>query len=56
MTTELTFYQNNSYEMTMNGYQARKINEIRYVIFSLKLWEIFLSDKAQVGMFTMLST
>ena len=28
--------QNNSYEITINGYQARKINEIRNVIFGLQ--------------------
>ena len=39
----------------MNGYQARKINEIIYIIFCLQLWEIFLSIKAEVGMFTKLS-
>ena len=38
--------QNISYEITMNdGCQARKINEIRNVIFSLQLWEIFLDVK-----------
>ena len=31
---ELDLYdQNNSYEITMNGFQVRKINEIRNVIF-----------------------
>ena len=44
--------QNNSYQITMNGYQARKIKEIRNVIFGLQLWETFLSGKAEVGMFT----
>ena len=38
----------------MNGYQARKIKEIRNVIFGLQLWETFLSGKAEVGMFTKL--
>ena len=38
--------QNNSNEITMNGYQARKINEIRNVIFGLQLWETFLSVNA----------
>ena len=28
--------QNNSYEITINGYQVRKINEIRNVIFDLR--------------------
>ena len=28
--------QNNSYEMTINGFQVRKINEIRNIIFSLR--------------------
>ena len=27
--------QNNSYEITINGYQVRKVNEIRKVIFGL---------------------
>ena len=48
--------QNDSYELTMSGYQARKINEIRNVIFGLQLWEAFLSVKAEVGMFIKLST
>ena len=30
-----TRYQNNSYEITTNGFQVGKINEIRNVIFSL---------------------
>ena len=42
--------QNDSHEITMNGYQARK-NEIKNIIFSLQLWKIFLSVKAEVGMF-----
>ena len=46
----------NGYEITINGYQARKINEIRGEIFSLQLWETFLTVKAEVGMFTKLST
>ena len=29
-------YQNNSYEITINGFQVRKINEIRNVIFGLR--------------------
>ena len=29
--------QNDGYEITMNGYQARKINEMRNVIGSFKL-------------------
>ena len=48
--------QNDSYELTMSGYQARKINEIRNVNFGLQLWEAFLSVKAEVGMFIKLST
>ena len=47
--------QNDSYEITVNGYQVRKINEIRNVIWS-PLWETFPSVKAEVGMFTKLST
>ena len=29
--------QNNSYEINMNGYQARKMNGMRNVIFGLQL-------------------
>ena len=29
-------YQNDSYEITINGFQARNINEIRNVIFGLR--------------------
>ena len=29
-------YQNNSYEITINGFQVRKINEIRNEIFGLR--------------------
>ena len=36
----------------MNGYQARKINEMRNMIFGRQLWETFLSVKAEVEMFT----
>ena len=46
--------QNNSYEITINGFQGRKINEIRNV--RLPLWETFLSIKAEVWMFTKLNT
>ena len=28
--------QNNSYEITINGFQVRKINEIRDIIFGLR--------------------
>ena len=50
------YYQNNSYEITINGYQASKINEIRNIIFGLQPLENFLSVEAEVGMFTKLST
>ena len=40
---------NNSYEITMNDYQARKIDEIRNVIFGLQLWETPLSVKAELS-------
>ena len=43
---------NNSHEITMNSYQARKINELRNVIVSLQLSETFLTVKAEVGIFT----
>ena len=48
--------QNNSNEITMNGYQARKINEIRNAIFSLQLGETFLSVNAEAEMFSKYST
>ena len=32
--------QNGSYEITMNGFQARKIKEIKNMIFGFHLWEI----------------
>ena len=48
--------QNNIDEITMNGYQVRKISKIRNLIFGLKIWETFLGVKAKVGMFTRLST
>ena len=56
MILGLDIWKNNSYEITINGYQARKINKIRYVIFRFQLLEAFLSVKAEVGMFTKLST
>ena len=46
--------KNNGNEITMN--QATKINETKNVIFGPLLWETFLSIKAEVGMFTKLST
>ena len=52
----VSYNQNNSYEIAMNGYQARKINVIRNVIFGFQLWETLLSIKAKVGIFTMFST
>ena len=48
--------QNNSYEITTNGFQVRKINEIRTRNFRSPLWETFLSVKAEVGIFTKFST
>ena len=48
--------QNDSYEVNMNGYQARRIKEIRQISFGLQLWETFLRVKAEVGMFPKLST
>ena len=38
-----TYNQNNSYEVTINGYQARNINEMKNVIFDLQLLVNFLS-------------
>ena len=46
----------NRYEITMNGYSARKINDIRNVIFGFQPWETFHIVKAEVGVFTKLST
>ena len=40
----------------MNVQQDRKIKEVRKVIFSVQLWGTFLSVKAEVWVFTMLST
>ena len=41
--------QNNSYEITLNGYQARKINKIRNLFFlSLEPWKTFLSVKGML--------
>ena len=48
--------QNNNYEITMNGYQARKINKIRNVILSFQLLETLLSIIVEVEMFTNLGT
>ena len=39
--------QNNSHETSINGYQVRKINEIRNTIFGL--WETFLSVNSELG-------
>ena len=46
--------QNSSYEITMNGHQGRKINEIRNEVFYFQLWETFLSIMAEVGMLIIL--
>ena len=48
--------QNNSYEITINGLQVRKIKRNKKRNFRSPLWETFLSVKAEVGMFTNLST
>ena len=48
--------QDHSYKITMDSYQARKIKEIRDVIFGLQLRETFLRGKAKVRMFTNLSS
>ena len=49
--------QNNSYEITINGFQVRKIDEIRNVIFGLRYGKPSSAlKKAEVGMFTKLST
>ena len=45
-----------NYEISVNDYQDRKNNEIRNLIFSLQLWETFLSVKVEVGMFTKFGT
>ena len=41
--------QNNSYEITMSGYQARKINEIRNVIFKLRYGKPSLALRPKLG-------
>ena len=48
--------QNNSYEITINGFQVRKNKGNKKRNFRSPLWETFLSVKAEVGMFTKLST
>ena len=37
--------QNNSHEVTMNGYQVVKIYEIRYEISGFQIWKTFLQVK-----------
>ena len=36
LETLVFFDQNNCYEITINGFQVRKINEIRNIIFGLR--------------------
>ena len=36
LSLDICRYQNNSYEITMSGFQVRKVNEIRNVIFGLR--------------------
>ena len=57
------FLKENSYMVSaksgkraVNGYQDRKIKEIRNVVFGLQLWESFVRVKAKVGMFTIWTT
>ena len=47
---------NNSYEITINGFQVRKINEIRNVIFGLRYGKPSLALRQKLGMFTKFST
>ena len=49
------FYQNNSYEITINGFQVRKIHEIRTLIFGLRYGRPS-SPSSPSWMFTKLST
>ena len=48
--------QNDSYEITLNGFLSQKNKRNKKRNFRSPLWETFLSVKAQVGMFTKLST
>ena len=48
--------QNNSYEITINGFQVRKMIEMKKRNFRSTLWETFFSVKAEVGMLAKLST
>ena len=43
-------------EITINDFQVRKIKRNKKRNFRSPLWETFLSDKVEVGMFTKLST
>ena len=49
---KLIYDQNNSYEITINCFQVRKLNEIRNVMFGLQNGK----PSSEVGMFTKLST
>ena len=48
--------QNNSYEITINGFISQKHKRNKKRNFQSPLWETFLSVRAEVGMFTKLST
>ena len=48
--------QNNSYQITANGFQVRNIIENKKRNFRSPPWETFLSVKVEVGVFTKLST
>ena len=41
--------QNNSYEITINGFQVRKVNEIRNVIFDLGYGKPSLALRPKLG-------
>ena len=43
------FDQINSYEITINGFRVRKINEIRNVIFGLRHWKPSSALRPKLG-------
>ena len=44
-----TIHKHNSYEITINGFHVRKINEIRNVIFSLRYERPFSVLRPKLG-------
>ena len=48
-TNNVVMIHNNSYEITINGFQVRKINEIRNVIFGLLYGKPFSALRPKLG-------